>query len=75
MKKNMGSSDKIIRIIIAALIAVLYFTGIISGTIAIVAGMLAVIFVVTALIGTCPLYSLFGISTLKKKKEPTPYRG
>jgi hypothetical protein len=75
MKKNMGSSDKIIRIVIAALIAVLYFTDIISGTTAIILGVLAVIFVVTSFIGTCPLYSLFGISTMKKKKETTLYRG
>lgn len=51
---------------IAAAIAVLYFSGVISGTWAIILGILAVIFLVTSLIGSCPLYKLFGISTSKK---------
>lgn len=66
MKKNMSSLDRIIRVIAAALVAVLYFTGVISGTWAIVLGIIAVILLVTSLIGFCPLYTLFGISTLKK---------
>lgn len=67
MKKNIGSSDKIIRLLIAVGIAVLYFTGTISGTLAIVLGVLAVVFVATSFMSFCPLYLPFGISTLKKK--------
>ena len=66
MKKNMSSLDRILRIIIAAAVAVLYFTGVLVGTWAIVLGVIAVIFLLTGLIGFCPLYTLFGFSTLKK---------
>ncbi|MDD2673263.1 DUF2892 domain-containing protein [Flavobacterium petrolei] len=66
MKKNMGSTDKIIRIAIAILIAILYFTNTISGTLALVLGAFAVIFIITSFISFCPLYSPFGISTRKK---------
>lgn len=68
MKNNMGSTDKIIRIAIAALTAVLYFTNVISGTVALVLGVLAIVFVLTSLISFCPLYTLFGINTCKIKK-------
>jgi hypothetical protein len=67
MKKNMGTADKIIRIIIAAIIAALYFMGTISGTLGIVLLVLAIVFVLTSLIGFCPLYTLFGIKTCKLK--------
>lgn len=67
MKKNMGSADKIIRIVIAIAVFVLYFTGTISGTLGIILMVFAVIFVLTSLIGTCPLYLPFGLSTLRKK--------
>ncbi|MBG6187489.1 YgaP family membrane protein [Flavobacterium sp. CAN_S2] len=66
MKKNMGSTDKIIRIAIAILIAILYFTNSISGTLALVLGAFAVIFIITSFISFCPLYAPFGISTRKK---------
>jgi len=66
MKKNMGSLDRIIRVSLVVLIAVLYFTGVISGTWAIVLGVLAVVFLLTSLIGVCPLYMPFGLSTRKK---------
>lgn len=68
MKKNMGSTDKIIRIIIALAIGVLYYTGTISGTTALVLGAFAIIFLITSLISFCPLYVLFGISTCKKSE-------
>ncbi|PVD52422.1 DUF2892 domain-containing protein [Terrimonas sp.] len=68
MKKNMGSMDKAIRIFIAAAIAVLYFGNVISGTLAIVLGIIAIIFVVTSFINFCPLYVLLGINTSKKKE-------
>jgi hypothetical protein len=67
MKKNMGSTDKIIRILIALVIGVLYYTGTISGTIALVLGVFAIIFLLTSLISFCPLYLPLGISTCKKK--------
>jgi len=62
----MGSTDKIIRIALAVLVAILYFTNVISGTWAIILGVLAMIFLVTSLVGVCPLYKLFGISTRKE---------
>jgi len=67
MKANMGSTDKIIRIIIALLIGVLYYTGTISGTTALVLGVFAIVFALTSLMSFCPLYLPFGISTCKKK--------
>ncbi len=66
MKKNMGTADKTIRIIIAAIIALLYFMGTITGTLAIVLMILGVILVLTSLFSFCPLYTLFGISTANK---------
>jgi hypothetical protein len=63
MKKNMGSVDKIIRVLIAALIAVLYYTWTISGTVAIVLLILAVVFLLTSMVSFCPLYKPFGINT------------
>ena len=69
MKKNMGSTDKIIRVIIAAIVAVLYFTGTISGTLGIVLLVLAGIFVLTSLVSFCPLYAPFGIKTCPLKEK------
>ena len=69
MKQNMGGADKIVRILIALIIGVLYFKGIVTGTIGIVLMVLAVVFVVTSLVSFCPLYTLFGVSTCKTKKE------
>ena len=67
MKKNMGYADRLIRLLIAVVIAVLYFTNIISGTVAIVAGAIALIFIITSFISFCPLYLPFGFNTAKKK--------
>lgn len=67
MKKNVGSVDKIFRVILAALVAILYFTGILSGTVGIVLLVLAVILVLTSMISFCPIYFPFGLSTAKKK--------
>ena len=64
----MGSADKIIRLIIAAIIGLLYFTGTISGTLGIVLLVLAVIFVLTSFISFCPLYTPFGIRTCSVKQ-------
>ena len=66
MKKNMGSADRIIRVIIAAVIAGLFFAKVITGTVGIVLLALAGVFVLTSLVSFCPLYLPFGISTCKK---------
>jgi hypothetical protein len=66
MKKNMGSLDKMIRIVVALVLAGLYFTGVLTGTIAIVGLALAMVFVLTSFISFCPLYAPFGINTCKK---------
>jgi hypothetical protein len=63
MKKNMGAADRTIRILIAIAIAVAYFTGMIGGALAIVLGIIAMVFVLTSLVGMCPIYSLLGISS------------
>ncbi len=67
MKKNMGSIDKVVRILIAIAIIVLYFTHQISGTMAIIGLVLSGIFILTSFISFCPLYLPFGISTRKKE--------
>lgn len=68
MKKNMGTADRTIRTIVAIIIAVLYFAGLISGTTAIILGILAAVFILTSLVGTCPLYLPIGLSTRKDTK-------
>jgi len=68
MKTNMGTTDKIIRVIIAAIIGTLFFTNILTGIIGIVLLVLAGIFVLTSLVSFCPLYTLFGFSTCSTKK-------
>jgi hypothetical protein len=67
MKKNMGSIDKIVRVIVAVVIGVLYFMDQITGTAAIILGIFAVIFLLTSAIGFCPLYLPLKLSTIKKK--------
>ena len=67
MKENMGSTDKTIRVILALVFATLYFTNTITGTLGLILLILAGIFLLTSLIGTCPLYIPFGINTCKKK--------
>ncbi|MEO8085654.1 MAG: DUF2892 domain-containing protein [Bacteroidota bacterium] len=66
MKKNIGPADKVIRILIAIIIGVLYFTNQISGTLAIVLLVLAGIFILTSLVNFCPIWYALGISTRKK---------
>jgi hypothetical protein len=68
MKKNMGSIDKIIRLLVAALIVVLYYTDKISGTLGIVLLIFAVVLVITSFISFCPLYFPFGLKTNKTKR-------
>ncbi len=67
MKKNMGSLDRLIRTLLAILIVILYFTGQITGLAAVILGVIAVIFLVTSLIGFCPLYVPLKISTTGQK--------
>jgi len=67
MKKNMGSTDKIIRGIVVIFVAILYFTETINGTLALILGAFAGIMLLTSLISFCPLYLPFGISTRKKE--------
>ncbi len=69
MKKNMGTADKSIRILVAVIIGVLYYMGTISGTIGIVLLVLAGIFVLTSFISFCPLYAPFGITTCAVKEK------
>jgi len=68
MRKNMGTIDRVIRTMIAIVIGLLYLTGQISGTAAIILGILAIVFLLTSFIGWCPLYVPFGISTKKENK-------
>jgi Protein of unknown function (DUF2892) len=68
MKHNMGSADRIIRILLAAVFAYLYFGGIVTGTWGLVLVILGGVFVLTSLVGFCPLYTLFGINTCAKKR-------
>ncbi len=67
MKKNMGTIDKVIRILIAVVVLILYFANVISGTLAIILLALSVVFIVTSFISFCPLYLPFGLSTRKKE--------
>lgn len=67
MKKNMGGLDRIIRIIIAVVIGVLYFTNTIDGVLGIVLLVVSGIFLLTSFISSCPLYSIIGLNTCKVK--------
>jgi hypothetical protein len=69
MTKNMGSADRIIRVIIAAIVGILYFTGTISGALGIILLVLSGVFVLTSVISFCPLYAPFGIKTCKVKEK------
>jgi len=66
MKKNVGTADRIIRITLAVVFAVLFFTGTVTGTVGYVLLALAAIFLVTSIVTFCPLYLPFGLSTCKK---------
>lgn len=67
MKKNVGSIDKVIRILMALLVITLYFTQVISGTMAVILLIVSAILIITSVISFCPIYWPFGISTNKKK--------
>ena len=67
MKKNMGLIDRIIRILVAVVVVSLYFTNVLTETLAVILLILAGVFVLTSLISFCPLYLPFGIKTFRKK--------
>jgi hypothetical protein len=69
MKKNMGNTDRVIRVLIAIVVAGLYFSGTLSGTLGLVLLALAVVFVLTSLVSFCPLYLPLGLSTCKTKPK------
>lgn len=67
MKANMGSIDRIIRIVLAVGLAILYYTGVISGTFGIVLLVVAVVLALTSLVSICPLYKFLGVNTSDRK--------
>ena len=69
MKKNMGSVDRMIRVVIAIIFALLYFSGTVTGTLGMVLLVLGTVFVLTSLVSFCPLYTLVGINTCPKKEQ------
>ena len=69
MKKNIGTTDKIIRLVLAIIFGVLYYTDTVTGTWGLVLAIIAIVFLLTSLVSFCPLYPLLGINTIKKKKE------
>ena len=62
----MGSWDRIIRVLITLVVVILLFANVLEGALAVILGIIAVIFFVTSVFGFCPLYVIFGISTRKK---------
>jgi hypothetical protein len=66
MKKNIGTVDKVIRILIAVVLVVLFFTHVITGAIGIILLVLSGVLVLTTIISFCPIYWPFGLSTTKK---------
>jgi len=68
MKRNMGNTDRIVRLLLAAVVAALYFTDVVTGTLGIVLLAVAAIFVLTSFVSFCPLYAPFRLSTRSAKK-------
>ena len=69
MKKNMGSNDKLIRLMVAIILIILYYKSILVGTLGIIALILAFVLTITSLVSFCPLYTLLGINTCKKEEK------
>jgi hypothetical protein len=67
MKKNVGTIDKVIRILVAVVVVILYFTHVISGVLAIILLALSAILVVTSLLSFCPIWLALGLSTREKE--------
>lgn len=68
MKKNMGNTDKAIRIVLAIVFAALYFTNTVTGTLGLVLLILGAVFVLTSLVSFCPLYAIVGLNTCRTNK-------
>ncbi len=68
MKPNMGTADRIIRVLIAAVFAYLYFSGTVAGTPGLILAILGGVFVLTSLVSFCPLYTIIGLNTCPTKK-------
>ena len=69
MKKNMGNADRIVRLLIAVVVGILFYTNILTGTLGIVLLVIAGVLLLTSFVSFCPLYAPFGISTCQLKKE------
>lgn len=69
MKKNLGTPDRVVRLVLAAIAAYLYYSGTVTGTFGIVLVIATVIFLITSVISFCPLYAIFGINTCPIKKS------
>jgi hypothetical protein len=67
MKKNVGNTDKSVRVLLAIVVALLYYFNVIEGTLAYILMAVAIILLVTSLINFCPLYKILGINTCKIK--------
>ncbi len=70
MKKNVGTIDRVIRLVVSVILAYLYFSDIVTGTLGIVVLIIAGVFTLTSLVGTCAIYALVGMSTASKKENP-----
>jgi hypothetical protein len=66
MKRNISNADRIIRVVLAGILGYLYFGGIVTGTLGILFLILSAVFLVTSIVGFCPLYALFKINTIKE---------
>lgn len=69
MKANMGTADRVVRVVVAAVVAGLILTDVVQGVLAIVLGVLAAVFVLTSAVSVCPLYLPFGISTRGRSND------
>jgi hypothetical protein len=69
MKKNMGGADRFIRILVAVVVGILYFTGVIGGVLAVILGVVAVVFLLTGLTGRCPGYGPLNLSTRRERPD------
>jgi hypothetical protein len=69
VKKNVNSTDKVIRVLLAIVLGVLIFTSQVTGILAIVLGVLAVVLVLTSVLSFCPIYALLNLSTIKKSEK------
>ncbi len=67
MRKNMGAVDRTVRLLLVVAVAILYGTGVLTGTLAIVLGVVAVVFLLTSLVGFCPAYLPLNLSTRRRE--------